>query len=578
MSNKFLVGLVNGLVFNINRKNISPDEQFTMKFECYTGAVHALDRNPFVPKNFLSIGDWSAKIWSEDTRESYLFNTREQKVSLTGGCWSRSRGSIFFTTNKDGLLEAYDILTGMQNPLASIHVCSDSLTAISPNDEGELIAVGSSKGTVYILECLEGLTSFSREDKGHLLSYMEGANRFERVLDNRLREIRLYRSTIDEGPVEHVGKSKAKIKAKEEPKAKKKIEDTKKKPKEDKKLKRVRSKRKESALVDVDLIEAQKRYFEIVEAEIEKMVDIDPEDKAAVQSLLEMRVVMKSEDPSEQEEEDDLPKVRSQKSIRMRKMPRRPRKTSLTVAESDLLIEPIMADDKAGHRGKGARRYSILKTCPLEVCKPEICCKDVMGKRKRLKPKKKISVEDLKPPKMLTPFVIQSKSYQTLADFTDQFEKPTQEMRRKILKQRLLPPSILKKELALAKSAIRRWQEEILAGKLSFRAVKRTISLKSLMSTASAMDPESSDQLAEKMPDHPEARSRTISMLRRGAGKRRRTKVTVEDEEELIEQEKQRRWQELKMKVKEFESKRHSKGTYPRISAARRTSKMEDVP
>lgn len=76
MSNKFLVGLVNGLVLNINRKNISPDEKFTMQFECFAGPVHAVDRNPFAPKTFLTIGNWSTKIWSDDVKEGFLVNTK----------------------------------------------------------------------------------------------------------------------------------------------------------------------------------------------------------------------------------------------------------------------------------------------------------------------------------------------------------------------------------------------------------------------------------------------------------------------------------------------------------------------
>ena len=65
-------------------------------------------------------------------------------------------------------MEAYDILTGVQAPLSSIHVSTHSLTAISPNDVGEYLAVGNSSGNLYLLECAEGLTTFTKNDKALL--------------------------------------------------------------------------------------------------------------------------------------------------------------------------------------------------------------------------------------------------------------------------------------------------------------------------------------------------------------------------------------------------------------------------
>lgn len=92
----------------------------------------------------------------------------ENNADLSGGCWSRSRFSVFFTINTEGSLDAYDILTGVQAPLTSIHVSSQSLTAISPHEDGEFLAVGSCDGNIYVLECTEGLTTFSKEDKAFL--------------------------------------------------------------------------------------------------------------------------------------------------------------------------------------------------------------------------------------------------------------------------------------------------------------------------------------------------------------------------------------------------------------------------
>ena len=51
------------------------------------GPVYALQRNPFFSKNFLSVGDWTARIWSEDIRESSIMWTKYHEHYLTDGCW-----------------------------------------------------------------------------------------------------------------------------------------------------------------------------------------------------------------------------------------------------------------------------------------------------------------------------------------------------------------------------------------------------------------------------------------------------------------------------------------------------------
>ena len=72
---------------------------------------------------------------------------------------------MFFTINEKGTVEVYDILAGVRTPLTEICLCHDSLTAISSHDEGEFLAVGSSNGNVYLLECTQDFESFTKEDR-----------------------------------------------------------------------------------------------------------------------------------------------------------------------------------------------------------------------------------------------------------------------------------------------------------------------------------------------------------------------------------------------------------------------------
>ena len=50
-----------------------------------------VERNPFYPKNFLTVGDTTCKIWSEDLKSSAIMWMKPAPVRLTGGAWSPAR-------------------------------------------------------------------------------------------------------------------------------------------------------------------------------------------------------------------------------------------------------------------------------------------------------------------------------------------------------------------------------------------------------------------------------------------------------------------------------------------------------
>lgn len=58
---------------------------------CHLGPVYAITRNPAFVKNFLTVGDWTARIWSEDCRESSIIWTKSSAAMLTDGAWSYTK-------------------------------------------------------------------------------------------------------------------------------------------------------------------------------------------------------------------------------------------------------------------------------------------------------------------------------------------------------------------------------------------------------------------------------------------------------------------------------------------------------
>ena len=59
---KFMVGTEQGTVMSCNRKAKTPGEKIVAVYPGHHGPIYALQRNPFFPKNFLTVGDWTARV------------------------------------------------------------------------------------------------------------------------------------------------------------------------------------------------------------------------------------------------------------------------------------------------------------------------------------------------------------------------------------------------------------------------------------------------------------------------------------------------------------------------------------
>ena len=59
---KFMAGTEQGTIMSCNRKAKTSQEKVVTMYPGHIGPVYALQRNPFFPKNFLTVGDWSAKV------------------------------------------------------------------------------------------------------------------------------------------------------------------------------------------------------------------------------------------------------------------------------------------------------------------------------------------------------------------------------------------------------------------------------------------------------------------------------------------------------------------------------------
>uniref|UniRef100_A0A7R9GTU4 Dynein intermediate chain 3, ciliary n=3 Tax=Timema TaxID=61471 RepID=A0A7R9GTU4_TIMPO len=192
---RFMAGTECGNVLSCNRKGKTPPEKIAAKYSAHLGPVYALQRNPSFVKNFLSVGDWTARIWNEDCKESSIMWTSNHNTPLTDGAWSTTRFSVFYVTRMDGTLDAWDILHQQREAILSVKVCDDPLQCLRVHDEGQLVAVGNSNGTTYLVEFSESLVSSNRNDRPLLTAMLERESRREKILEARTREIRLKQRT-----------------------------------------------------------------------------------------------------------------------------------------------------------------------------------------------------------------------------------------------------------------------------------------------------------------------------------------------------------------------------------------------
>lgn len=153
---KYLVGCENGGIMQATARKNKTEINMRYGFDDgkHHGPVYALQRNPFQLKYFLSVGDWSAKIWSEELRQPIML-TRYHQSYLTDGCWSPQRCGLFYLTRMDGFLDVWDFFYRQNEVAYSVKVSDAVLTSIQVNNH--FASIGDSDGTVHMMQLCRAL-------------------------------------------------------------------------------------------------------------------------------------------------------------------------------------------------------------------------------------------------------------------------------------------------------------------------------------------------------------------------------------------------------------------------------------
>jgi dynein intermediate chain 2 len=191
MPTKFQVGTEQGAVVMFNRKAKNPNEKIAATYKGHHGPVYAVERNPFYPKYFLTIGDWTMRVWSEDVKESSIIWSEYDRSHLLSGCWSTSRPGVLFTGKNDGSVGIWDLLFKTNQAALTIQVANAAIQSLKPDPSGSMLGCGSADGNVTLVSLNETLSTLQQNEKGRVSGIFERETSRERVLASRMREVML---------------------------------------------------------------------------------------------------------------------------------------------------------------------------------------------------------------------------------------------------------------------------------------------------------------------------------------------------------------------------------------------------
>jgi dynein intermediate chain 2 len=194
---KYLVGTEQGVVLLVNLKNRKQNNGITVFDQGpgkHHGPIYSIQRNLANSKCFLTVGDWTARIWMEDLKTP-IMTTKYHSSYLTAGCWSPIRPGVFFVTRMDGVVDIWDYFY-RQNEVAYSHKVGDanlSSIAVQGNMQmgGKLVAMGDVHGTVSLLEVCDSLASSHQQTERKAIDLMfEREMKQEKNLEARERDLK----------------------------------------------------------------------------------------------------------------------------------------------------------------------------------------------------------------------------------------------------------------------------------------------------------------------------------------------------------------------------------------------------
>lgn len=186
---KYLIGTEHGIVLAANKKPkkaVEVGSWFGHEDKGghgrHFGPVYACKRNPFHVKFFLTVGDWTAKVWMEELKGPLLCSPYYPSY-LSAAAWSPTRAGVFFLCRHDGYLDAWDYFYRMNEVSLTQKVSDSALSSISVQAQGSLVAVGDSEGVITLLQLCDSLTQPMPNEKNVIGQMFDRETKREKNLE-----------------------------------------------------------------------------------------------------------------------------------------------------------------------------------------------------------------------------------------------------------------------------------------------------------------------------------------------------------------------------------------------------------
>ena len=151
-ASKFLLGTEQGVLFIVNKKKSEGEigQKLGLQKGRHLGPIVGMQRNPTYFKFILTVGDWTARIWTEDLR-SPIYISKYFPAYLNDCLWTPRIG-MFLICRSDGYINGYDLCYKLNDTTFSYKVADLSLTTMSLNVKGDKLLVGDEDGVVYLIK------------------------------------------------------------------------------------------------------------------------------------------------------------------------------------------------------------------------------------------------------------------------------------------------------------------------------------------------------------------------------------------------------------------------------------------
>ncbi|CAM4836006.1 unnamed protein product [Rotaria magnacalcarata] len=182
-----MVGTEAGRIILCTRKAKTDGERINVIYPGHSGPIYSIQRHPFFHKIFLSIGDWTLRIWSEEIRDDYIFCTKPNKCYLTDAQWCPGRPGVFVSSTTEGSIHIWDLLFKTDQPALTVKLSEEPISCLSFQEQGRYMALGTKNGNVTLMELSDSLCTLDRNEKQLVATMFDRETRRTHLLETRLR-------------------------------------------------------------------------------------------------------------------------------------------------------------------------------------------------------------------------------------------------------------------------------------------------------------------------------------------------------------------------------------------------------